>query len=76
MWENLNSERLKGLNIIDKAIGNFIIYYDKMFNDCLIKSNNIDGFVMTIGLRKSKNIILDNNNNILNGNRSVGAVIN
>ena len=77
MWENVSSERLKGLRlqIIDQAICNFIIYHDKMFNDCLIKSNNIDGFVMTIGLRKRQDIILDNNNNILNGNRQVGAVI-
>ena len=75
MWEKLSSEWSKRLNVIEQAVGNYLIYHDKMFSDCLVKSNNIDGFVMTIGLTKRKDIILDKNNNILNGNHLVGAVI-
>ena len=75
MWEKLISEWSKRLYVVDQGIGNYLIYHDKMFSDCLVKSNNTNGFVMTIGLSKRKNIILDKNNNILNGNGLIGAVI-
>ena len=46
-----------------------------MFNDCLIKSDNKNGFVMTIALTNISNIILDHENNILNGKGKIAAVI-
>ena len=46
-----------------------------MFKDCLIKSDNKNGYVMTIGLTNNTNIILDHENNILNGKGKIAAVI-
>ena len=75
MGEKLCSEWSYRLNVINQAVGNYLIYHDKMFSDCLVRSYNVDGFAMTIGLKKREDIILDKNNNILNGNGLVGAVI-
>lgn len=61
--------------VTDQAVGNFLIYHDRMFNDCLIKSDNKNGFVMTIGLTNIKNITMDYENNILNGKGKIAAII-
>ena len=75
MGERLNSEWSKLNNVIEQAVANYIIYHDKMFNDCLIKSENYNGPVMTIGLTKNENIKFDSENNILNGKGKIAAVI-
>ena len=61
--------------MIEQGVTNFIIYYAKMFSECLVKSDNQNGFVMTIGLTKRENIKLDSDNNILNGKGEIAAVI-
>ena len=75
MWKILDSEWSLIHHVIEQAIGNYIIYHKKLFNDCLVKSENKDGYVMTIGLTKRENIILDSKNNILNGKGEIAAVI-
>ena len=35
--------------IIEQGVRNYLLYYDKKFNDCLVKSDNDDGYVMIIG---------------------------
>lgn len=74
MWNRLSSGANREWGI-EQAVGNFIIYHDKMFDDCLIKSNNTDGYIMTIGLTNSKNILLNLNFDILNGKGEVAAVV-
>ena len=75
MWKKLNSKWSIINNVIEQAVANYLIYHDKMFNDCLIKSENSNGPVMTIGLTKKRNIRLDSENNILNGKGEIAAVI-
>ena len=75
MWEKLDSEWSLRYNVIEQAVANYLIYHDKMFNDCLIKSENKNGLIMTIGLTKEKDIYFDINGNIVNGNGEVAAVI-
>ncbi len=60
---------------IEQAVGNFLIYHDKIFDDCLIKSNNTDGYVMTIGLTNPKNIVINLNYEIFNGKGEIAAVV-
>ena len=67
MWEKLDSKWSIINNVIEQAVTNFLIYHDKMFNDCLIKSDNKNGFVMTLALTHKKNIRFDYEDNILNG---------
>ena len=74
MWNRLSSGANQEWGI-EQAVGNFIIYHDKMFDDCLIKSNNTDGYIMTVGLTNSKNILLNINFDILNGKGEVAAVV-
>ena len=74
MWNRLSSGANREWGI-EQAVGNFIIYHDKMFDDCLIKSNNTDGYIMTLGLTKCKNISLNLNFEILNGKGEVAAVV-
>ena len=69
-WENL----IANTHAVEQGIGNYLFYYKKIFEDCLIKSDNY-GPVMTIGLTERSNIILDNQDNILNFGGEIAAVI-
>ena len=75
MWEQLDSQWSLSLNAIEQAVANYIIYHDKMFNGCLIKSENKNGLIMTIGLTKEENIYFDLDDNLVNGNGKIAAVI-
>ena len=75
MWEKLDSEWSINNKVIDQAVFNYLIYHNKLFHNCLIKSDNKNGFVMTIGLTDEMNIRLDYENNVLNGNGKIAAVI-
>jgi hypothetical protein len=75
MWEKLESKWSLKNNVADQAVANYLIYHDKMFNDCLIKSENKNGLIMTIGLTKEKDIYFDINDNIVNGKGEVAAAI-
>ena len=69
-WENLKSNT----NSTDQGIGNYLLYYEKILEECLIKSDNF-GPVMTIGLTDRKNLILDKDNNLLNFKGEIAAVV-
>ena len=75
MWKRLDSKWSLKLRVIEQAVGNYIIYHDKMFKDCLIKSENKDGPIMTIKLTKNKNIYFDLNDNVLNMKGEVASVV-
>ena len=46
-----------------------------MFNNCLIKSDNKDGRVITIALTSSEDIKIESQNNKLNGKGEIVALI-
>ena len=69
-WKNL----IKNTNSIEQGIVNYLFYYEKIFNDCLIRSDN-SGPVMTIALTDRKNISLDSRDNILNFKGEVAAIV-
>lgn len=75
MWKKLDSKWSLIHNVIEQAVGNYIIYYEKKFNDCLVTSNNKNGYIMTLARTKRENIILDSKDNILNGIGKIAAVI-
>ena len=75
MWEKLSSNWSIRNKVIEQAVTNFIIYHDKMFNNCLLKSYNKDGRVMTIGITNFKDIKFDSKYNILNDKGEIAAVI-
>ena len=75
MWEPFKTNKSLRAYIYDQGVANYLIYYDKLFNDSLIKSDNIDGRVMTIGFTKSKEIKIDSRNNVLNDKGEIAAVI-
>ena len=75
MWKRLDSEWSLRCKVIEQAVGNYIIYHDKMFNDCLIKSGNKDGLIMTVKLTNNKHIYFDLNDNVLNMKGEVAAVV-
>ena len=75
VWKQLNSEWAINKKVVDQPILNYIIYHDKMFNDCIIKSENNDGPIMTIGISRREDITLDNEDNILNGKGEVAAMV-
>mgnify|MGYP006988925540 CR=1 FL=1 len=75
MWKQIDSKYSLEFNIVDQAVGNYLIYHDKMFKDCLIKSENKNGTIMTLGLLDRKQIYFDLDDNIVNGEGKVAAVI-
>ena len=75
MWDLLDSDWSLRLNVIDQAVGNYIIYHEKMFNDCLITSENKDGPIMTVGQLPKNKIYFDLDDNVVNGEGKVAAVI-
>ena len=75
MAEILNSEWCTRKNVIEQAVGNYIIYHDKMFADVIRPSTNKDGFVMTIGVTKAEDIHIDSAGNVLNGKGEIAAVV-
>ena len=69
-WEKLQAFP----NAIEQGIGNYLFYYEKIFKDCLIKSDNF-GPIMTIGLTKRNNIIFDSKQNILNFRGEIASLV-
>lgn len=61
--------------VIDQAATNYIIYQEKLFENCTIISNNEDGPIMTIGIANRAFINLDKNNNIINGKGEIAAYV-
>ena len=70
LWQNLIQKPF----IIDQGIGNYLIYYEKILKEFIIKSDNY-GPVMTLGLTKRFNILTDNESNILNFGGEIASVI-
>lgn len=70
IWNKLNIIK----NSSDQGIANYLIYHEKIFKDCLVKSDNF-GPIMTIGITKRNKIILDKQNNILNFKGEIASVI-
>ena len=64
----------KKQNGIDQAILNYIIYYKKLFEDSLIIEDN-HGPLMTLGISKQEEIKMDKDDNIVNFNGEIAAVI-
>lgn len=74
MWNRLSSNSSKKLGV-EQAISNYIIYYEKMFDNCLIRSHNTNGYIMSIELTNPGNIILNIECQVLNGQGEVAAVV-
>lgn len=60
---------------IDQAVGNYIIYHLKIFQDCTIISENYDGPIMTIGITNRAFINLDSNQNFINYKGDIAAFV-
>ena len=65
---------MKNQTSIEQGIANYIIYYEKKFKNYLIKSDNY-GPIITIGLSKPENVIVDSEDNILNFKGEIAAII-
>ena len=73
LWE-IMQEKNDLINIRDQGAVNYIIYYLKYFNDCLITKDN-SGPLMTIGSTKRENIKLDKDDNVINFQGEIAAVV-
>jgi hypothetical protein len=69
-WEKLKESPKS----IEQGIANYMFYYEKFFEDCIIKNEN-NGPVMTIGLTKNEKLNFDSQDNILNFNGEIACVI-
>ncbi|MBQ3402140.1 MAG: hypothetical protein IJG65_02035 [Synergistaceae bacterium] len=76
MSGHINSNDYPYFRVCDQASGNWLIYHEKIFSDdFLVKSENSDGYVLTVGLTPGSSIHLDAEGNVLNGKGEIAAVI-
>ena len=75
MWDILGKNWALTHFVVEQGVTNYLIYHEKLFNNCLVKSNNENGRIMTIGITNRKNIFLDHQNNILNGKGQIAALV-
>lgn len=75
LWDILGKKWALKHNVIEQAVVNYLIYHEKIFNDCLEKSYNENGRIMTLALTDRKNIFLDSQENILNGKKQIAALV-
>ena len=75
IWEEIKLKSPYKESIHDQTATNYIIYYKKMFNDSLIKSDINFGPVMTVGLARNKDLKFDSEGNVLTFNGEIPAVI-
>ena len=71
LWEKL---KLYNFPRSDQGLANCLFYHEHLFKDFVVKSDNF-GPVMTIGLTKRENILLDFEDNILNFKGEIASVI-
>ena len=69
-WEKL----MENTSCVEQGIVNYLFYYEKIFKDFIIKSDN-NGPVMTLGLADSNKIVLDKDLNILNFRGETASVV-
>lgn len=75
IWGILGKNWALKHGVIEQGVVNYLIYYEKLFNECLVKSDNENGRVMTIALTDRKKIFLDSQNNILNRKKQIAALV-
>ena len=73
VWEKVQNKTFD-TNLHDQAVVSYIIYIEKLFDDCLKISDYQDGYILTLGILK-KTILIDSEDNILNGNGEIGGLI-
>lgn len=71
IWEKLKSNNFPPF---DQCVANCLFYLEFVLNDYLIKTDN-SGPIMTIGITKDENIILDLEDNLRNYKGEIAAVV-
>ena len=61
--------------VIDQTLANYLIYHEKILKNFFQIKSDEYGLVLTLGLTKRKNIILDEENNILNNNGHIASIV-
>ena len=76
IWKVLNQTSYSRDHWADQCAVNYLIYYQKLFhNESIIRSANKDGLILTLGIAKPQNFMIDSDGNILNGKGEMAAVI-
>ena len=70
LWDTIKEKS----NVFDQGAINYLIYYKQILKDSIIKSDN-NGPIMTICVTKRDKISLDSDNNVLNFQGKVAAVV-
>ena len=76
IWKVLNQTSYSRDHWADQCAVNYLIYYQKLFhNESIIRSANKDGLILTLGIARPQNFMIDSDGNILNGKGEMAAVI-
>ena len=66
IWKEIELKSPYDYSIHDQTITNYLVYYKKMFKDCILISDNNYGPVMTVGLAQYQNFSYDQEENLIN----------
>ena len=61
--------------LVDQALLNYLIYYNKILENCTVIFSDENGQVLTLGLAKRYYIKLDNKNNIINNKGQIVSIV-
>ena len=74
IWEKVKNNATND-KMHDQTVINYIVYNEKIFDDCLKHSEYKDGYILTLGLEKNKTIYADSDDNILNEKGEIAALV-
>jgi len=76
IWKVLKINNYSRKRWHDQSAVNYLIYYKKLFhNDFIVRNENKNGLILTLATANPKNFMIDSEDNILNGNGEIAAVI-
>ena len=73
--KNLYENLLIYPGVVDQSLLNYLIYYNKILDNCTVIFSDENGQVLTLGLAKLQYIKLDNENNILNNKGQIVSIV-
>lgn len=76
IWSEIVSKSPYDRSIHDQAATNYLIYYKKMFADCILTTDNYEGIILSLNFAENISLTYDLEDNILdyNGKKVVAVV--
>jgi len=75
IWKEIELKSPYDIKIHDQTATNFLIYYKKLFKDCMIKTDNYKGVILSLHFAKNTNLSYDSEDNLLDYNGKIKVAL-